>query len=355
MSTASSRERDRANLKDLAKMAGMTPPPSGVFAGTQPTRDSTPDREENSGVINLAALAAGEATADEASAATPRPALVASAAAALPALSAEAMSTMRSAGAPAKSEKKPGRWLALGGLLSAAAIAAGVFFGMHRAQTSSSPAVALGTPPPAETAAKPGAASPVVPPAPGAPDDHGVDPSTLPAAGAHPTGLPAGPLAANPAIPPAPKPAPAVAPTTDPALVANIPTATATATASDRSLQTLMQQAAGVTSSPTASAAATADSTLPAPGSVPLKPSMGAIQGALGAALPSARACLGPDDPVSHATVTFRSDGTVGSVSISGGAAGKPAEACIRAALMNARVAPFAQPTFTAPATVRPN
>ncbi len=69
--------------------------------------------------------------------------------------------------------------------------------------------------------------------------------------------------------------------------------------------------------------------------------------------MPSARACLGPDDPISRAQVTFQSDGSVQSVSVSGGASGKPAEACIRAALMKARVAPFAQPTFTAPATIR--
>jgi hypothetical protein len=132
------------------------------------------------------------------------------------------------------------------------------------------------------------------------------------------------------------------APTTDPALVAAIPAATAAPTAS-ANLGSLMQQAAGVTSSPTATATATAtDDSLPAPGSVPLKPSQGAIQGSLGAALPSARSCLGPDDPISHATITFKS-------------AGKPAEGCIRAALSKARVAPFAQPTFTATATVRPN
>jgi hypothetical protein len=117
-----------------------------------------------------------------------------------------------------------------------------------------------------------------------------------------------------------------------------------------------MQQAAGVSSTPAAPGTAkTDDAPLPAPGSIPLKPSLGAIQGALGAALPTARACLGPDDPISHATVTFRSDGSVESVSVSGGAAGKAAEGCIRAALSKARVAPFVQPTFTVPATVRPN
>jgi hypothetical protein len=116
-----------------------------------------------------------------------------------------------------------------------------------------------------------------------------------------------------------------------------------------------MQQAAGVTSAPVAPAATSPDTPPPAVGSVPMRPSQGALQGALGAVMPSARACLGPDDAISHAAITFGSDGSVVSVGVSGGAAGKPAEECIRAALMKARVAPFAQPTFTGSATVRPD
>ena len=46
-------------------------------------------------------------------------------------------------------------------------------------------------------------------------------------------------------------------------------------------------------------------------------------------------------------------DGSVQSVSVSGGAAGKPAEACIKGALRGAKVAPFAEPTYTAPITIR--
>jgi hypothetical protein len=127
--------------------------------------------------------------------------------------------------------------------------------------------------------------------------------------------------------------------------------ASAAAAASPNNLESLLQQAAAASAPTTAS-----DLRVRAEqGTVPLKPSLGAIQGALGTALPAARACLGPDDPISRATVTFRSDGAVASVSVSGGAAGTPAEECIRSALMRARVAPFAQPTFTAPATVRPN
>jgi hypothetical protein len=88
---------------------------------------------------------------------------------------------------------------------------------------------------------------------------------------------------------------------------------------------------------------------------VPLKPSQGAVNGALGIALPAARACLEPDSPISRATITFRSDGTVSDVVVEDWAAGKPVEGCIRAALRRAVVPPFAQPTYSVPATIRSN
>ena len=352
--TTASRERDRAGFKDLARMANMTPPPSSV-SSVRPAETSTPgeDKKEweaNSGVINLAALA--ESQAAEAKAKSKAPAVAAAAV---------AQSTMRSAGneprpiavaREEKREKKGSPWVAIGGVVAAAAVAAGVFFGMQHTDRGASPAAVAVAPPSTTTgAAQPVAVAAQQTASPLPPEERGVDPSSLPPASTGGVALhgPA-PLAAA-------KPGAATgAPTTDPALVAAIPTSTA-APAGSASLQTLMQQAAGVTSSPTATAATTADpdDRLPAPGSVPLKPSQGAIQGSLGAALPSARGCLGPDDPISHATITFKSDGTVQSVGVSGGAAGKPAEACIRAALSKARVTPFAQPTFTATATVRPN
>jgi len=99
-------------------------------------------------------------------------------------------------------------------------------------------------------------------------------------------------------------------------------------------------------------AAATTSPKIPT-GNVPQKPSQGAVTGALGAVLPQARACLGPDDPISRASVVFSSDGTVQRVKVSGGAVGKPAEACIKNALMKAKLQPFAEPTYTANITVR--
>ncbi len=92
-----------------------------------------------------------------------------------------------------------------------------------------------------------------------------------------------------------------------------------------------------------------------APGSVPDKPSQGAVTSALGKVLPVARNCLNPDDAVSRANVTFSSTGSVSAVVVSGSAAGKLAGDCIKAALMKASVPPFAQETYSANVTVRPN
>jgi hypothetical protein len=101
-------------------------------------------------------------------------------------------------------------------------------------------------------------------------------------------------------------------------------------------------------------AAATTSGNAPS-GNVPQKPSQGAVTGAIGAVLPQARACLGPDDPISRASIVFSSAGSVQSVSVSGGATGKPAEACIKDALTKAKLQPFAEPSYTANITIRHN
>jgi len=239
--------------------------------------------------------------------------------------------------------------------VAAAAIAAGVFFAARHTQREGGAAsvdVATSPAQPVSSARTVAQAQPAIPVASMAADDRGVDPASLPPAptavvAARETAIGPAPAAAKPALPPAAR-------TTTPAHAADVPTATAPPSAGVN-LQTLMQQAAGVTSAPAAPATTSPDAPLGVVGSVPLRPSQGAIQGALGAVLPSARACLGPDDAISHAAITFGSDGSVVNVGVSGGAAGKPAEGCIRVALMKARVAPFAQPTFTGTVTVRPN
>jgi hypothetical protein len=123
-------------------------------------------------------------------------------------------------------------------------------------------------------------------------------------------------------------------------------------------LQAMMHQAVGTTSDlpPAGTASAASDDTADvAPGGVPVRPALGAVDAALGATLPDARACLDPDDPISRATITFRSDGRAQSVSVTGGAKGKPAEGCIRTALMKTHLGPFAVDTFRVPVTIRAN
>jgi hypothetical protein len=87
---------------------------------------------------------------------------------------------------------------------------------------------------------------------------------------------------------------------------------------------------------------------------LPNRPSVGAIQGAVGSVMAGARSCLAGQEAGSKATVTFGADGHVKNVSVAGPAAGTPAEGCVRSALMGARVPPFSEPEYSASFTVRP-
>jgi hypothetical protein len=88
---------------------------------------------------------------------------------------------------------------------------------------------------------------------------------------------------------------------------------------------------------------------------LPEKPTTGAVQVALGSVIGGARSCVSGQDRPSSATIVFGSDGRVQSVVVTGAAAGTPAAGCIRSALEKARVHPFAKPTFSASATIRPH
>ncbi len=82
-----------------------------------------------------------------------------------------------------------------------------------------------------------------------------------------------------------------------------------------------------------------------------LRPSPGAVVGAINAVLPAARACLGPDDPVRSGVLVFSSEGTVARVELRGQ---RPQDECIRAAMAGARIEPFVDETFSTRITVRP-
>ncbi|HTA94207.1 MAG TPA: hypothetical protein VK745_31725 [Polyangiaceae bacterium] len=103
---------------------------------------------------------------------------------------------------------------------------------------------------------------------------------------------------------------------------------------------------------PTDPALRPADST---GGAIPVKPSTGAVQAALGAVMSGARHCVAGDEEASSAVVVFASDGHVQSVSVHGPAAGKPSATCIEGQLSRARVQPFAAQSFSVNATVRPD
>ncbi len=376
------RERDRNSLKELAKLAN-TPAPASASPVDVP--------QEDSGIVNIPILTGLAASMDREAPRPPpsrpaRPVPAPAPSRPKPTLPRELMPVeaeptkaepilaipLKKAGkkeARADEGRKGGGTWALFGVLAVAAAAAGVYLGVRGgtfkqiASTTPAPTsvASAGTP----GAVQAGAPAPSTVTA-GANGGNGGTPSIAVSSlaiadnaprGASPfSGGPSGggggasgrgapPLATNPGPPPVVADSKAAA----------APSSTAAKPAST-DLNSLMAQAVGA--SPAAAptpAAQNTDSSQPAAGSVPLRPSLGAIQGALGAVVPGARGCLGPDDAVSHATVTFKSDGSVQSVAVTGGAAGTPAAACIRSALMKAHVPPFAQATSSSPVTIRPN
>lgn len=389
---SSERERDRRSLQDLAKLASTTTPAPGSVRvdafGTGPlSAPASSRKDEDSGLVNLMAFAAAPpssaapASAPPASAGPASVAALASATAVASApasvrgstpsladgpVSASAPSSIAPAvmsasvpsvdaplsgpsvasvpvpaavaatSVPAKKDNN-GKIIAIGGLFAAAAIAAGAFFMTKNKPVDST--TAMSTPPPVAVPAAPVKAPEAV--AVQAPtDDKPADPS----------------VAATPKAPVAKAIAGGVVAKVEPKVVETKEEKKVEAkdlppsAGAPGDLGAAMRQAAGP-----GAAAATDKPTGPqfAAGSVPQKPSQGAITGAIGSVLGGARQCVGEDDPISRATVTFASAGNVTSVSVSGGAAGKPAEACIKAALSKAHVAPFAEATYSAPVTIR--
>jgi hypothetical protein len=102
----------------------------------------------------------------------------------------------------------------------------------------------------------------------------------------------------------------------------------------------------------------TAEQAEPAAGSrnqsIPEQPPQGSVQAAIRAVMPGAKACVAGADDVSRAQVTFASNGTVKSVSVSGWAASHNQTACIKAALQGANVGPFSKSAFTTGFPIRP-
>jgi hypothetical protein len=407
MTMPADRERDRRSLQDLAKMAhGLTPPPPSVMpSAPSGVQRAVEAKKDDSGIVDLAAASTADPSAalraqgtplasqglfdDEPQSVRPPPMSQAphtapfTAQAQLPTQPTPSIPPMPGSIPPASlppqhaltpsappvgfapsavssslqavPAKKKGNGtviaLVIGGVVALSAAAAGGLFVMKAkkaahdtvaaAVTTTQPAVvAQAEPPPAPKAEEPApiAAEPA-PEATPEPATHGKIAMAKPVAKGGTAKHEAAPAAA------AAKPeGPAKMTEKDLAAAPSGPMG---------DLGKAMQKEVGDDGSKATPAAANVGST--ATGNVPQKPSQGAVTGALGAVLPGARACLGPDDPVSRATIIFASAGTVTSVNVSGAAAGKPAEACIKSALMKAKVQPFAEPTFSANITVRHN
>ncbi len=119
----------------------------------------------------------------------------------------------------------------------------------------------------------------------------------------------------------------------------------------DGTLDEAMRDAAGAEEKKEATPAAEETNR---PTNIPDRPPTGSVTAAVGAVMGGAKSCVAGADDVSRATITFGSSGAVQSVAVSGWAAGKSAESCIKSALKGANVGPFSQPTFTFGVTIRP-
>jgi hypothetical protein len=121
-------------------------------------------------------------------------------------------------------------------------------------------------------------------------------------------------------------------------------------------LQDEMKRAVGPVDNPNAPVAPTPE---PAAGhsgnqNIPEQPSQGSVQAAIGAVISGAKACVSGADDVSRAQVTFSSQGTVTSVSVSGWAAAHGKSACVQAALKGAKVGQFSKGSFVVGVPIRP-
>jgi hypothetical protein len=397
--STSERERDRRGFKELAKLAGSPRPRASSISGVRRTEKD----ENDSGMVDLPALAAADPGAVDRASVTPLastplfdeeparktapsrsvpppipvipagtlvspslPRPIVAPSVSRPVVSAQAA---LAAPAPVRAAHRPGKRSALGrvgAVVGFAALAAGAFFVVRTVRAPAAAAIA----PEAVAVASHAAGDPrqgavaVQAPAPSPAANPGVDPLSLPketsaAPGRHPAPArawhstrgtqalvaKADPKEAEEAAPvakgepPAAKEAPAPPPPP----------------VNDTLLNSMKIAATPAAAPPPEGVPVPAAATVaPGSGGVAQRPSQGQVTGALGSVLTEARGCLNDGDGISRAHVVFASDGSVQSVGLSGFAAGKPVEACIKAALTKAHVPPFAEASYGATVTVRP-
>ncbi len=382
------RERDRKSLQDLARLASapsLTPLAPRVAATPAPESSRPAEAKQgDSGIVDLKMIAKADPRAEERARTTPlasaelfdddgRPSQEPPASAGFAAAPASVRAPVQAIAAPKQpspgkigsreSEKKgSGAWFAMGGAITIVAIAAAAVLMLRSPQHDApqpvavsppSPVVAPASPPKSEVAkneTKPEVVAQAAPQGSVVPSSDGIDIAKLPFA-ENTTKSMTKAYVGGGSPPPKPARGPVEKPI-DPKLIANNlpPSPDQGGTLNDA-----LKQASGNQDDSNATTTPAATGPAFAAGSVPQKPSQGAVTGALGAVMPTVRACLQPDDPISRASVVFDSTGAVTGITVTGYAAGKPAEACIKSALGKAKVQPFAQPNYTANVTIRPN
>lgn len=325
----------KANAKQKAKAAPVSKPPPEVA----PAPASARERSDSAGSLDGISTPTSPSPTSSAAVAIALVERPSGAADSEAPPSASPSSLQAQAPAPAKPRSRRRTLAVLAGVAAVACVAVVSYRASHRGSASvgaapiaSIAAAATPAPPPAT------APSPVGPAEPAAPE---LDPTDLPAANsdakvaaAHPAHRPA-----HGAAPPAPSGEPAQAKVSDVVL----PDGPGD---DSHDLGDAMRGAVG-----TRATTDTAPTTKASNNARTLRPSPGAVVGAINGVLPAARSCLAPDDPVRTASITFRSDGSVAKVDIAGA---RPADGCVRSSLMNARIEPFADDTFVTRVTVRP-
>jgi hypothetical protein len=148
--------------------------------------------------------------------------------------------------------------------------------------------------------------------------------------------------------------APAAAAPKAPAAPAAAPAPAAPAAPEPTGLAGAIKKAAGPVEATSGPEKAEVTKAAPVRGDIPELPAQGAISGALGSPRTAARNCIAGQDGPSRATIVFASSGNVQSVSVTGPAAGTPAEACIKTAMSKTVVGAFKHPTFSVSTTISP-
>jgi hypothetical protein len=343
------RDRNRS-LKDLAKLAGPPPPPKRAPGAAT---------SESSGFIDLAAIEAADPTWLEKAIARAK----------APSVHFESDVDLSELAPPRRSRRRRGVWLGLAVCLIAAGSAGFVFRARLRERLASSSVFAALPVTAAQQPTAPAAVAP--PPPPIAPSiasaSAAPSPSAAPAASAPSTDVPPSTRGADDAPPSAIARADGkkrhghgastrgtgahgAAPLAAKLAAPSIPIPAAHG---GGGLGDAIKNAAEASPSPAPPPKSAEPVAAAAAGSVPDRPSPAVVTSTLKGVLPAARACLAGDDAPARAVVTFASSGAVSNVQVSG--AGPGVAACIKASIAKAKLAPFAQPTYTATLSVRPD